>query len=310
MNEAAWASGATIQPPPPEGSAEWPIAGGWLWLVIGGAAAVVFAGTPWRKLGRGPIRPWRFRPITGITTFLLALLSGMIVSVAAAKWQAINLADASIVDLLPVMLMAWAAQLSVVACLPLIRNWIELSDMGTDRRMPRRGAVCPDRRPSRLYAACVGVIGLLLFWPMTHAVARIGAMAHEWFTGEAPSQIAHGTLQQLIDAPPDAGAWAAAISIAILPSVVEEVLYRGLLQESLRRARLLHRGTHWHAVILTSLIFTAMHVGAVDNHALMALFVLSLGFGWAYARTGRLTASITMHVGFNAGNIVLAVPWI
>jgi len=61
---------------------------------------------------------------------------------------------------------------------------------------------------------------------------------------------------------------------------------------------------------LASLVFTAMHVGAVDPHGLAGLFVLSLGFGWVYAKTGRLTASITMHMAFNAGNILLAVPWL
>ncbi len=145
---------------------------------------------------------------------------------------------------------------------------------------------------------------------MTQCVGYLGGMAQEWLTGDAPSEVAHGMLHLLIDAVPGLASWAAVICIAIIPGIVEEVLYRGLLQTSLHRLQPFGHATQWHAVILTSLIFTAMHVGAVDTHALAALFVLSLGFGWAYARTGRLTASITMHIGFNTGNLLLAVPWI
>jgi membrane protease YdiL (CAAX protease family) len=41
-------------------------------------------------------------------------------------------------------------------------------------------------------------------------------------------------------------------------------------------------------------------------HALAALFVLSLGFGWVYEKTGRLEAAVTMHALFNAANVALA----
>ena len=49
-----------------------------------------------------------------------------------------------------------------------------------------------------------------------------------------------------------------------------------------------------------------MHAGAARWRALPALFVLSIGFGWIYEKTGRLWASIVMHVLFNAVNVVLA----
>ena len=100
---------------------------------------------------------------------------------------------------------------------------------------------------------------------------------------------------------------AVAASVIVFPAVIEEVLYRGLLQESLRRARLFSCGAPWQSIVLASLIFTAMHIGAVDPHGLAGLFVLSLGFGWAYAKTGRLTASIVMHMAFNAGNLILVM---
>ncbi len=48
-----------------------------------------------------------------------------------------------------------------------------------------------------------------------------------------------------------------------------------------------------------------MHVGVARWHALAALLVLSIGLGWVYEKTGRLTAAISMHVLFNAANLGL-----
>ena len=56
----------------------------------------------------------------------------------------------------------------------------------------------------------------------------------------------------------------------------------------------------------TRAVFALMHYDVVPGHALAALFVLSLGFGWIYEKTGRLEAAVTMHVLFNAANVALA----
>jgi membrane protease YdiL (CAAX protease family) len=115
--------------------------------------------------------------------------------------------------------------------------------------------------------------------------------------------IAHNTLAQLADAP--VGPWLVVMSIQVVlvAPVLEEVLYRGILQRTLTSLEL----GRWTGIIITSIIFVAMHVGAAQWHALPALFVLSLGFGWVYERTGRLAAPIAMHVMFNALNLALAL---
>jgi len=58
------------------------------------------------------------------------------------------------------------------------------------------------------------------------------------------------------------------------------------------------------AIVITSILFAIMHGAVVDVRGLFALFVLSLGFGWVYLKTGRLLASIVMHAGFNVINLV------
>ena len=294
---------ASVQTPD-SGISYWP-------MLIGGLAAALFAGSGWWRLRRVPVRPWRFGPGTGILTFILAIVLGGIAGGIALSVTGVDPESPESVGLLlPVMLAGWLAQLAAAACLPWVRLGVEGRRTSIDRRMPRRGAVCPDRRRSRWSAALVGGVGLRRFWPMPLAAAAIAGVLWQVLTDHPPVPIAHDLLRQLADAGPTPGAIATVVAVIVLPAVVEETLYRGLLQESFRRARLFSSGAPWQSIVLASLVFTVMHLGAVDPHGLAGLFVLSLGFGWAYARTGRLTASITMHMGFNAGNILLTVPWI
>jgi membrane protease YdiL (CAAX protease family) len=289
-------------------------ADGWIsfWpILVGGLAAAIFAGSGWWRLRRIPVRPWRFGPGTGILTFILAIILGGIAGGVVISVTDVDIeTPESVALLLPVMLAGWMAQLIAASCLPWVRLFVEGRRTSIDRRMPRRGAVCPDRRRSRWSAVLVGGVGLVLFWPMTLAASAIAGILWQMLTNHAPVPIAHDLLRQLAEAGPTTAAIATVAAVIVLPAIVEETLYRGLLQESFRRARLFSSGAPWQSIVLASLVFTVMHLGAVDPHGLVGLFVLSLGFGWAYARTGRLTASITMHMAFNAGNILLAVPWI
>ena len=64
-------------------------------------------------------------------------------------------------------------------------------------------------------------------------------------------------------------------------------------------------GSPWGSIIGASILFTAMHIESTAAEGLPGLFVLSLGFGWAFARTGRLASAVTMHILFNALNIFM-----
>ena len=64
--------------------------------------------------------------------------------------------------------------------------------------------------------------------------------------------------------------------------------------------------SHYTFSVIASVIFALAHLTVVPPHGLAALFVLSLGFGWAYEKTGSLWAPFTMHALFNAGNLILA----
>lgn len=159
----------------------------------------------------------------------------------------------------------------------------------------------PDRRPGLVVAAALGIGFMLLAWPIVQAVGDLSALVARAL-GRATEPLAHRTLEILRDDP--GGPWpvVAMIVVVVAAPIAEEVAYRGLVQETLRR---LGRSP-WLSIAVASVIFTVMHMPVVVPHALPALFVLSLAFGWAYERTGRLTAPIVMHAAFNAANLALA----
>jgi membrane protease YdiL (CAAX protease family) len=143
---------------------------------------------------------------------------------------------------------------------------------------------------------------MAVVWPIVSGTSLVSSSVARAITGGPVDVIAHDTLKQLVESP--MGVWLAvmAILVVFVAPLLEEVLYRGILQRTLMSLDL----GRWTAIIITSAVFVAMHLGAAQWHALPSLFVLSLGFGWAYERTGRLAAPIVMHVLFNALNLALA----
>ena len=83
------------------------------------------------------------------------------------------------------------------------------------------------------------------------------------------------------------------VATAVTTPILEEILFRGLVQSSLRQAT----GRPWLAVGITSAIFAFMHGQPQDW---LALAVLAGVMGYNYERTGRLIAPIVTHALFNA----------
>jgi hypothetical protein len=61
-------------------------------------------------------------------------------------------------------------------------------------------------------------------------------------------------------------------------------------------------GVRWAAVATSSAIFAAIHM---EPAFLAPLFVLALGLGYVYERTGNLWVTITAHALFNTAQILL-----
>ncbi len=93
---------------------------------------------------------------------------------------------------------------------------------------------------------------------------------------------------------------ALATAVVFAP-IAEELFFRGLLQSMFKRY---FDGRPWPAVLATSAIFAAVHYS--QPQAVASLFLLSVGLGYNYERTGRLTGPILMHAIFNAVSIYLS----
>lgn len=93
---------------------------------------------------------------------------------------------------------------------------------------------------------------------------------------------------------------------ALLYPIVEELLFRGLLQDLAHRYLKPWRlGPLTHANILVSLVFTSLHFINHPPAWAVSVFVPSLIFGFFKDRTGGLTAPILLHVFYNSGYIWL-----
>lgn len=89
------------------------------------------------------------------------------------------------------------------------------------------------------------------------------------------------------------------LRMLLVTCVLEEAFFRGLIQQRLA-ARLAHRrgGTLW-AVGAASLLFGLAHAPGGAAYVLVATLA-GAGYGWAYARTGRIEAAIAAHFMLNA----------
>ena len=94
--------------------------------------------------------------------------------------------------------------------------------------------------------------------------------------------------------------------------VLEELVFRGLIQGYLRRYSFLRDVPWWqisYASLITSLLFAAAHLLRPGDQvaALWAAstFAPSLVFGWARDRYGRVDAAIALHIAYNAGFAVV-----
>jgi membrane protease YdiL (CAAX protease family) len=89
------------------------------------------------------------------------------------------------------------------------------------------------------------------------------------------------------------------LAVAIAP-MVEEMLFRGLFQTMIRS----YFGRPWLAIAITSILFAFIHK---DPEHWPALFVLALGLGYSYEKSGSLLRAIFMHAMFNGITIAVAL---
>ncbi len=151
----------------------------------------------------------------------------------------------------------------------------------------------------------IGILTLVAVFPIVAAASSLTSMLITAFHGTRPESIAHEALARIINDPSDP--WVRVIMAGAVfgAPIIEEVMYRFLLQSALiQMCR-----SAWIGILVTSTLFAASHLsgGAVPWHATIPLFVLSVGLGVLHVKTGRLGPPIIVHMGFNMINVVLAL---
>ncbi|MEI8391459.1 MAG: CPBP family intramembrane glutamic endopeptidase [Actinomycetes bacterium] len=136
-----------------------------------------------------------------------------------------------------------------------------------------------------LGVACQLALVPAVYWPLQH-------MWTGTFSGDKLDRRA----QDLWDKAH--GGWAIGLflMVAIGAPLVEELMYRGLVLQALQSR--LH---NYLALVISAAFFAAIHLQPVEFPGLFA-FALLLGYG--FQRSGRLSLSILMHIGFNATALI------
>ena len=117
-------------------------------------------------------------------------------------------------------------------------------------------------------------------WPATFSREQLEKPARELWSGAQGFGVVLILLVAVVGAP-----------------LVEELVYRGLLQQTFVRC------TGWiSGLLLVSVWFAAIHFQPAQ---LVGLFVVGLAFGVCGQRTGRLGMPILAHLAFNATGIAL-----
>lgn len=86
------------------------------------------------------------------------------------------------------------------------------------------------------------------------------------------------------------------LAFVFLGPVIEELVFRGYLFQALRHSRL----GLWGTLILTSVLFTAIHGYQYPWITLLHVFAFSLLLGMARKKTGSLYVPIALHMLNNA----------
>lgn len=143
--------------------------------------------------------------------------------------------------------------------------------------------------------------------PLVFAIGMAAKRVSESL-GQPVDKTAHSTLKMIVDDKGPLLYRVVLIACAVIGApILEEICYRGFLQRGLSA----FTRSHWAGVLLTSILFTAMHVGVIPSGsfwpAAAMLFSLSVMLGLLLARTRSVVTTIVIHGLFNAANIVMAL---
>lgn len=262
---------------------QWVLVSAW---AVGGLALAMQRG--WLHQAR--LVRWRTNQLGDQVIMMCGLLvSGMVASVVVTLLGAS--AGGSLTSGASLLAMLTASAVTLGAWL-MVRQ-PEPTGMDTRSAMPTSRAVV------------AGLIGLAIVWPWVSLVANIGNLVQSALGGATPPDVAHRTLDALREHVHEPSAWGVALVVVTLTPLTEEVVWRGAVQQALKRLGI----PRLAAIGCTAVLFALVHWNAVPDasrlSALPALAMLGFALGWLMERTGRLITPVVAHAAFNAANLLL-----
>ncbi len=152
---------------------------------------------------------------------------------------------------------------------------------------------------------------LLAVWPLIIAAIAVTTFLGQYIWGQDYQMQRHQELELITEYPQLLLRIAIVVVAAVMAPLLEELLFRGLVQTMIRSAlcvrrsafsvtqhaqRSTHNATAWLAIAASSGLFTLMH--ANPGHW-PALFILSVALGYSYEKSGSLFRPIFAHSLFN-----------
>lgn len=152
----------------------------------------------------------------------------------------------------------------------------------------------------------VGLGCFVLAYSFIELMNMLGVFAYTQTQSVEPTGMGHPTLKKLVNDPENPWVIAFVAAAVIGAPIVEELIFRVFLQGALIK----WLKSPWLSIIISAILFASVHrIGAapVPYHALIPIFAVGLTCGVAYERTKRVGVPITMHICFNALNVMLAL---
>jgi ABC-2 type transport system permease protein/sodium transport system permease protein len=149
-------------------------------------------------------------------------------------------------------------------------------------------------------AFCAAAVWGLALWPVAHEIFLL----NQWLglttlTGEQMDMISE-LLEQWRELSP----WLILFSLALVPAVCEEWLFRGYLFAALQRSTSAGRAI-WVSALLFGLFHVVVGSPASPERFLPSAF-LGLVLGWLAWRSGSVVPGILLHVSHNGLLLMLA----
>ena len=152
----------------------------------------------------------------------------------------------------------------------------------------------------------VGIGCFVLAYPFIELMNMLGVFAYAQTQGDMPEGMGHPTLEMFTNDSNNPWVWAIVAGAVIGAPIVEELVFRVFLQGALLK----WLKSPWLSIIFSSILFASIHrIGAtpVPYYALLPIFAVGMSCGVAYERTKRVGVPMTIHICFNALNVLMVM---